>query len=216
MTCGNLFLQISRQYCYSVCGTFCFIWNVIFSFIIEKITTLCFVLYATKIDLFSLSILILFVLFCIPGTGVFYNSWKKFFFLHSWSNNQFSCGTLRKIFTMRAGDYEQMINYDWSDVSPLSFSKLKKKKKSSRSLFSFLPCGFLFDTKLNFAHTPFPEGLLRTSEKYYWYDFRSFVVLLCVSLKFEQFFKICWVFPDFKACSWNHFLLNKLLTTDNY
>ena len=30
---------------------------------------------------------------------------------------------------MRAGDYEQMINYDWSDVSPLSFSKLKKKKK---------------------------------------------------------------------------------------
>ena len=30
---------------------------------------------------------------------------------------------------MRAGDYERIINYDWPDVSPLSFSKLKKKKK---------------------------------------------------------------------------------------
>ena len=47
---------------------------------------------------------------------------------------------------MRAGDYEQMINYDWSDVSPLSFSKLKKKKKvvvvcfrSYRAVFCLTP-----------------------------------------------------------------------------
>ena len=34
----------------------------------------------TKVDLFSLSIFILFVLFCIPGTCVFYNSVNKIFF----------------------------------------------------------------------------------------------------------------------------------------
>ena len=50
---------------------------------------------------------------CIPGTCVFYNSWWKIFFPHPWSNNQLSCGILRKIFTMRAGDYERIINYDW-------------------------------------------------------------------------------------------------------
>ena len=67
----------------------------------------------TKIDLFSLSISILFVLFCIPGTYVFYSSWEKnIFFLHLRSNNQLSCGILRKILTMQAGDYEQIINYD--------------------------------------------------------------------------------------------------------
>ena len=45
VTCGNVFLQISRQYCYSVWGKICFIWNVYFQcFIIEKMTTLCFVL----------------------------------------------------------------------------------------------------------------------------------------------------------------------------
>ena len=45
------------------------------------------------------------VLFTIVG--------KKFFFLHSCSNNQLSCGILRKIFKMRAGDYERIINHDW-------------------------------------------------------------------------------------------------------
>ena len=46
--------------------------------IIEKIT-FCFVLsfYMAKIDLFSLSIIILFVVFCIPGTCAFYSSWEK-------------------------------------------------------------------------------------------------------------------------------------------
>ena len=44
----------------------------------------------------------------------FYNSSKNIFSpLHSWSNNQLSCGILRKIFTMRAGDYERIVNYDW-------------------------------------------------------------------------------------------------------
>ena len=44
----------------------------------------------------------------------FYNSSKNIFPpLHSWSNNQLSCSILRKIFTMRAGDYEQIVNYDW-------------------------------------------------------------------------------------------------------
>ena len=55
---------------------------------------------------------------CIPGTCVFWNSWKKiFFFLHSWSNNQLLCSILRKIFTMRAGEYERIINYDWPYLS---------------------------------------------------------------------------------------------------
>ena len=68
----------------------------------------------TNIDLFSLSIFIFFVLFCIPGTCAFYNSWKNFFFLSIRDqNNQLSCGILRKVFTMRAGDYERIINYDW-------------------------------------------------------------------------------------------------------
>ena len=82
-----------------------------------------FFLYMTKIHLFSPSIFILFVLFCIPGTCVFYN-WKKNFFLHSWSNNQLSCSILSKIFTMRAVDYERIINYDWSyehTVAPTCF-----------------------------------------------------------------------------------------------
>ena len=33
--------------------------------------------------------------------------------LHSWSNNQLSCSILRKIFMMRVGGYERIINYDW-------------------------------------------------------------------------------------------------------
>ena len=45
---------------------------------------------------------------CIPGTCVFYSSWKKSFFLHSGSNNQLSCSIL-----MHVGDYERTINYDW-------------------------------------------------------------------------------------------------------
>ena len=86
----------------------------IFSFVIEKIIMLCFVLSLYGKNRFiSLSIFILFVLFCIPGTCVFCNSCKKFFFLYLWSNNQFSCSILRKIFTMQAGDYEWIITYDW-------------------------------------------------------------------------------------------------------
>ena len=60
----------------------------IFSFIIEKITTWCFVfsLYDKNRFIFTiyfhyLIFTILFVLFCILGTCVFYNSWKIFFFL---------------------------------------------------------------------------------------------------------------------------------------
>ena len=78
----------------------------LFGKIFEKITTLCFVL-----SLYD-KIFILFVLLCIPGTCVFYYSWKKKF-LHSWSNNQLSCDILRKILMMWAGDYEQIINCDW-------------------------------------------------------------------------------------------------------
>ena len=86
----------------------------IFSFIIEKITTLCFVhsLYDKNRFIFTIYFYILScfvflepVLFTIVG--------KKFFFLHSCSNNQLSCGILRKIFKMRAGDYERIINHDW-------------------------------------------------------------------------------------------------------
>ena len=38
---------------------------------------------------------------------------KKNFFLHLWSNNQLSCRILWKILTMRPGDYQWIINYDW-------------------------------------------------------------------------------------------------------
>ena len=56
-----------------------------------------FFLYMTNIDLFSLSIFIFFVLFSIPGTCAFYNSWKKNFFLSIRDqNNQLSCRILRK------------------------------------------------------------------------------------------------------------------------
>ena len=64
----------------------------------------------TKIDLFSLSIIFLScfvflepVLFTIVG--------KKIFFSPFVINNQ--CGILRKVFTIRAVDYERIINYDW-------------------------------------------------------------------------------------------------------
>ena len=64
--------------------------------------------YSHIVSMISWSVISVFlepVFFTIVG--------KKFFFLHSWSNNQLSCGILRKIFTMREGDYEQIINYDW-------------------------------------------------------------------------------------------------------
>ena len=61
---------------------------------------------------------------CIPGTCVFYNSWKKNFFLYSGSNNQLSRSILRKIFTMQVGDYEQIINYDWLYKTQFHFIKI--------------------------------------------------------------------------------------------
>ena len=80
MACGNLFLQIGTVLLQCL-GKVVLFEMFIFSFIIEKITTFCLVLSLyEKIDLFSLSIFTLFVFFCIPGTCVFYNSWKKFFF----------------------------------------------------------------------------------------------------------------------------------------
>ena len=53
-------------------------------------------------------------MFCIPGTYVFYNSWKK---IDLRSNNQLSCDILRKIFTMREGDYERITNCDWPNAN---------------------------------------------------------------------------------------------------
>ena len=68
MACGNLFLQISTVLLQCL-GKVVLFEMFIFSFIIEKITTLCLVLSLyEKIDLFSVSIFILFVLFCVPGT----------------------------------------------------------------------------------------------------------------------------------------------------
>ena len=45
---------------------------------------------------------------------VFFKLVGKIFFVSivSWSDNQLSCSILRKIFKMRVGDYEQIINYD--------------------------------------------------------------------------------------------------------
>ena len=69
----------------------------------------------TEIDLFSLSIFILFVLFCIPGTCVFCNSWKIIFCLHSkLFFNQLSCDILRKIFTMWVGEWNG--SSSWMEV----------------------------------------------------------------------------------------------------
>ena len=123
MTCGNLFLQISTQYRYSVWGRLCFIWNVYFQFYHWKNNNLVFCSFFIwqKIDLFSLFTFILFALFCIPGTCVFYN-WKK---IHSWSNNQLSCGILIKIFRMQAGDYEQIIMIDLIMSPPSSLFTTK-------------------------------------------------------------------------------------------
>ena len=72
-----------------------------------------FFFYMTKIDLFSLSILNYLSCFVFLEPVFFTIVGKNFFFLHSWSNNQLSCGILWKIFKMRAGDYERIINYDW-------------------------------------------------------------------------------------------------------
>ena len=99
----------------------------------------------TKIDLFSLSIFILFVLFCTPGTHVFYNNWEK---IHLWSNNQLSCGILMKIFTMRAGDYDWIINYDWPKEMRKNNSKLNFMKNPWVSLIS---CGRLKISKCSIS-----------------------------------------------------------------
>ena len=65
----------------------------------------------TKIDFHYL---FLYYLSCFAFLEpVFFTIVWKFFFLHLWSYNQLSCGILRKIFAMRAGDYERIINYDW-------------------------------------------------------------------------------------------------------
>ena len=84
----------------------------LFGKILKKIT---FCSFLTKIDLFSLSIFIL-SCFVFLEPVLFTIVWN-FFFLHSWLNNQLSCSILRKIFTMMAGDYEQIINYDWPNFS---------------------------------------------------------------------------------------------------
>ena len=113
MTYSNLFLQISRHIVTVFGESYVLFEMFIFNFIIEKIT-LCFVvfLYGKNRFIFTIYFYII-CLFCIPGTCVFYNSWEK---IHSWSNNQLSCGILRKIFTMHASDYERVINYDWPYV----------------------------------------------------------------------------------------------------
>ena len=82
----------------------------IFSFIIEKIT-LCIVLSLYDKNRFIFTIYYIFVLLCIPGTCAFHNSWEKIFFSPFVINNQ--CGILRKVFTIRAVDYERIINYGW-------------------------------------------------------------------------------------------------------
>ena len=106
----------------------------LFGKIFEKITTLCFVLslYDKNIFIFA----IYFYIICLvlySGTCVFYNSWKIFCFLHSWSNNQLSCDILRKIFTMRAGDYEQIINYSWPYYIIIMLLLLLSSSSSSSS-----------------------------------------------------------------------------------
>ena len=108
--CGNVFEQISRQYWYSFYGKLCFIWNVYFQcFIIKKWHIFLF-LYMTKILLY----IFLFYLSCFVFLEpAFFALVGNFFFPHSWSNNRLLCGILRKIFVMRKGDYEQIINYDW-------------------------------------------------------------------------------------------------------
>ena len=86
----------------------------LFGKIFEKVTMLRFALslYGKKIFIFTIYFYII-CFFCIPGTCVFYNCRRNFFFLHLWSNNQLSCSILRMIFTMWVGDYERIINYDW-------------------------------------------------------------------------------------------------------
>ena len=76
-----------------------------------------FFLYVTKIDLFSLTIFILIVLFCIPGTCVFYNRWKKIIFSIR--------DQIINFHTMWVSDYEQIINYDWPYHSFIGVQKEK-------------------------------------------------------------------------------------------
>ena len=96
-------------------GKLCFIWNVYCQcFIVEKMTTLCFVLSLYSKNRFYFHNLFLYYLsrfvFLEP---VFFAIVEKKIFLNSWSNNQLSCGILRKIFMMQSDDFEQIINYDW-------------------------------------------------------------------------------------------------------
>ena len=73
-----------------------------------------FFLYMTKIDLFSLFIFILFVLFCIPGTCVFYNSLKKkFLSICDQIFNSHVAFWGRFLWCGWVGDYERIINYNW-------------------------------------------------------------------------------------------------------
>ena len=59
---------------------------------------------------------------------VFFTIVGKLFFLHSWSNNQLSCGILRKIFMMQAGDYERIINYDWPKTKFFQRNKINTNR----------------------------------------------------------------------------------------
>ena len=114
----------------------------------------------TKLDLFSLSIFILFVLFCIPGTCVSYNSWKK---IHLWSNNQLSCSILRKIFAMRVGDYEQIINYDWPNHN------VDHETNQNIFLNTHICQGFaIVDENLNSCPILLVYSLIYQSQKFIW------------------------------------------------
>ena len=87
----------------------------LFGEIFERITTFCFVLSLYDKNRFTFTIyLFLYCLSCFVFLEpVFLIIIWKNFFLHLLSNNQLSCSILRRIFTMWAGDYERIINYDW-------------------------------------------------------------------------------------------------------
>ena len=75
---------------------------------------------------------------CIPGTCVFYNCWEKSFFLHLW-------GILRKIFTMQAGDYERIINYDWPNNGWIDVKMDGKKWKWKNNILRCCDWGSLLN-----------------------------------------------------------------------
>ena len=122
-----LFGKIFENFVFSslpffMCFYICFVIILIFSNFdlsvqiidtIEKIT-LCFVLSLYDKNRFILTIYFYIIYLVLYSWNLFFPVvGKKSFFLHSWSNNQLSCGILRKILTMRAGDYERINNYDW-------------------------------------------------------------------------------------------------------